>query len=645
VRAFKNIFRGFSLVAPDSLTVPHSRLPFVNAEFAEVHTPNGVRLVTSIWGGKDNGIIFLIDPMTGECERKLLPEGEPGAYMLQTGPDGRLYLGGGNGNLFRYDPTSDTMETLVTGQMHGITWGGCVTDQVVVWSANPGEACVYDWREDRLTHVLKPLDTEDPTALYGHRIIQAPDGRILFAMNVPQARMIVLDPDTGERQCITPEVLQGESWTRDATFFDEKTVGVFGKKTWLFFRYPTFEFIRSTPLPIGEDSLASRASFCGGKFYSLGMPTGSLYELNTDKNKWMVTKKNLVDSNAIQWALDKRYICTVNVTGNFMRHDLVSGDTFHRELDAWGPIGVHALCPIPEIGEIFGAPFINQRFWQIDMADRTGKELGRAADGGGQINYMLWDPQTRKVLMASYTTASITAFDPEQPPHWPDNPMELARVDQKLRQMRPLQLVYDGRYVWMVTSPIYGLLGGALSRVDPKTGEIKTWRNLIEDQTPNAMVIDQESSCLFGSTTISADCGSAPPTQTAAKLFVFDREKLKLQSNWAPLKDCGTLKVWATLPNGEILTGGQKRLYAWTPGEQKWRGLGPEPEGLREVIYGPNGKLYASTKREIGQLLLENSNPSIDRLSPEAGRFLRIAEGQLWYAVDQEIRCLDLDAG
>ena len=70
---------------PATYALPHTRLPFVNSEFAQLRIGQQTRLVTSIWGGTAGGRIFLIDPESGACESRRLPEGEPGAYMLKTG--------------------------------------------------------------------------------------------------------------------------------------------------------------------------------------------------------------------------------------------------------------------------------------------------------------------------------------------------------------------------------------------------------------------------------------------------------------------------------------------------------------------------------------------------------------------------------
>jgi len=628
---------------PEGVTcpIPPTRLPFVNTEFAEVQFRGEPRQVTSIWGGAEGGRIFLIDPRTGDCQARLLPDGEPGAYMLKTGPDGRLYLGSGEGNLLRYDPGRDAFEILVKGQMSGITWGGCVTDRHVVWTASPGHACVYDWREDRLLHVLKPLDTERPEALYGHRAIECPDGKVLLGMNSPQARLVLLDPLTAQRRSVTPEAIRGQVWTRDATFLDPGTLGCFCGAELLVFRYPSFEPLGRVPAPPGAEHLGGRACFCAGRFHALSSPDGSLHRLAADRSGWELVRGNFAaEGGGILGALGDEAVCVVGSTGQFARLDLATGEVLSRELDALGPLGTHAFCPIPEIGRVFGAPFINQRFWQIELAGGRGEDLGRAAPGGGQVNGIVWDPQTRRVLMASYTTCSITAFDPARPAGWPENPRVLARAGHG--QMRPKALVHDGRWVWMVSSPEYGHLGGALSRLDPRDGSIRVWPHLVRDQTPNAIVADPQRGRVYLSTEVNADCDSAPPTQSTARLVAFDTRALAIARELTPLDGCGRLDLLALLSPGRVLLTARGRLFAWRPEDGAFEDLGAKPAGMRRVAAAPDGTLYTGCRGQVGRLQFGDGGIQFAPLAPGDDRFLSVAGGRLWFVVGQEVRALNV---
>ena len=122
--------------------IPDTYLPFVNTEIAEIEIDGRVHLVSSIYGGENGGQIYIFDPETGKNFCRRLPDGIGGAYMLRPASDGRLYLGCSEGSLIVYDPRADRFDVLVSGELDGLVWGGCVTDSLVVWSVSPGDACV-----------------------------------------------------------------------------------------------------------------------------------------------------------------------------------------------------------------------------------------------------------------------------------------------------------------------------------------------------------------------------------------------------------------------------------------------------------------------------------------------------------------------
>ncbi len=200
--------------------VPETRLPFVNGEVSEIEFEGRPHLVSAVWGDRHaGGRIYFWDPLSGKHAMRPLPQGSPGAYMVRPGPDGKLYLGDGKGDLHRYDPKTDAMETLVSGKLKSITWGGCVTDRYAVWTADPGEAVVYDWREGKVVKVIAPVDSSAVHAHYGHNVIAAPGGKqVLLMMDTPQARICVLDLETMQVQSRTPEAIVGEKFDFERVF-------------------------------------------------------------------------------------------------------------------------------------------------------------------------------------------------------------------------------------------------------------------------------------------------------------------------------------------------------------------------------------------------------------------------------------------
>lgn len=616
--------------------IPDSRLPFVNAEIATVTINGEPFLVSSIWGGTAGGRIYFWNPDTRTTFHRQLPNDLPGAYMLKTGPDGNLYLGCGQGDLVRYFPDEDRFQTLVTGELYGITWGGCVTDELVVWAANPGHVSVYNWREERLLTTFRPIDSEDPVALYGHHVVEAADGTIILGMNVPQARLVTLDPNTLEAHSHTPVELLGAEWTQDLLWFDENRLALLhghDAGELLVFGYPGFELLERIPAPEGVASLRSQICRVGGSYYALGQPDGTLYRLDEDAGMWEPVQTEWTGGEkGVLSPWGESSICAVTISGMTYCYDTTTGESSTFDLVSTGPMVAHALCAIPNSDTIVGAPFINQRFWTLNTRTGEGADGGRAAPGGGQINQIIWDEATGRALLSSYTTSALTAFDPTQPADWPHNPTLLASAEA-YGQMRPMALVHDGRYAWMATSPNYGTLGGALCRLDPQSGELRVWRHIVPDQKPNALVVDPERRLVYLSTEISADCDSAPPTQTTAQLVAFHMDTLAVRHQRAVREDAPRLLVRALLPDGTVLVQEGEQLHRWDAAAGTIALLGSAPAGLVEVIADESGALWASTQTHIGQLHVQgDAQPTFEPVLAEPGRFLHIVDNCLYYA-------------
>ena len=612
--------------------IPDSRLPFVNTELTETRFQGRPHLVSSVVGGAEGGRLYFWDPDSGNRACRPLPRGIAAAYMLRPDAEGRLYLGCSNGDLLRYDPEGDRMVSLVSGELAGITWGGCVTDRYAVWTASPGHVGVYDWRREKLAKVFRPIDSERPEALYGHRVMETPERKVLLAMDVPQARLVTLDTADMTVTSRVPVVLAGSTGSSDAAFLDAATLVLSIGTDLHLLGYPGLEPRGQVAFP--GSGTGARTAVVGGSLYACTHVDGSLFRLDRDSLSWELLVPAWTGEDTILGVWRGRDVCAVTVTGIAHRYDPGTARRDRFDLEAAGPMSAHALCPAP--GLIVGAPFINQRFWTIDMSTGDGRDCGRAAPGGGQVNQIVWEPLTRRLLMSSYATSSVTAFDPSRPAAWPENPRVLASA-QEHEQMRPMGLAHDGRHVWMATSPEYGHLGGALSRIDPLTGEIRVWRNLVVDQKVNALVLDPARGRLFFSTDISADCDSAPPTQTTGRLALFDTASLAVRSTQAIRPDAPLNRVHALLPSGEVLAQAGQELFAWDPDGAGLRSLGAAPRGFREATRDSLGRIWAVADGGVGLLHAEEDRLRFDPVIGEEGRLLRVVENTLYFAVGFDV--------
>ncbi|MBN1809712.1 MAG: hypothetical protein JW909_11645 [Planctomycetes bacterium] len=620
-----------------SYEIPHTRLPFVNAEIASVDFGGVPHLASSVWGGAAGSRLYFWNPDTGSSDFRPFPDGIPGAYMLKTGPDGLLYAGCGNGDLIRYDPAADGFDSLVSGVFSSITWGGCVTDRFVVWAASPGEAAVYDRTTASLVKVFRPVDTESPSAHYGHCVLQAPDGRVLIGMNTPQARLVLLDTSAMRAVSHTPDCLVGQAFATGLMFLDDSTLALSAGSDFLMLSFPDLALKTRVPPPEGESGLTVCRLPVAGRVFAVGSSSGDLYSMDPSVRSW--------DRAAPGWCPDV-HLCMhpwkghslagVTSDGRALLYDTRTSSSSQMDLQASGPLPAHALCASPDASLIVGAPFINQRFWSIDMRTGSASDLGRAAPGGGQVNQVVWDPATRRFLLSSYTTASVTAYDPSSPAGWPVNPCLLASAESH-GQMRPMALVHDGRFAWMATSPRYGTLGGALSRIDPATGDILTWKNLVPDQKLNSIVIDPASRTLFFGTEIYADCDSAPPTRSRGRMVSFDMDALSVVRERPVAEDAPSATVLALLPGGRVLAGAGPAFFSWDPASDTLTALENAPPHLREIARDEHGRLWAAAAGGVGLLSLDNDRFGYEPMLDIDGRFLHVAGGILYFTAGNRV--------
>lgn len=623
--------------------IPDTRLPFVNTEISEINFLGERCLVSSIWAGAAGGRLYFWNLDTGTHAYRVLPNGIGGAYMLKEGPDGKLYVGCGNGDLLRYDPATDNFEVLVAGELHSITWGGCVTDRYAVWTAAPGEVGVYDWQNEKLVKVFRPLDTETPTALYGHSAVEAPDGKVIVGMNTPQCRLIVLDLETMEPLSHTPEALRPGNYIYDLAFFTEKLFGFPYGNEILLFSYPEIDLQQRIPGPRGTKRLRGKLCVREGEYYAVAHPADTLLRLDREQGRFEVIAENWTgDCVGATGTWRKKDFCAVTVAGDAFRYAAESGSTDRLDLEATGLLPAHALCAAPETRTILGAPFINQRFWSIDLETGESRDRGRAAPGGGQINQIVWDPVTARFMLSSYTTCSVTAFDPSRDAVWPGNPSVLASAHDQ-GQMRPTALAHDGTHIWMATSPEYGTLGGALCRINPRTGSINTWRHIVPDQKINAFVLDPNRKRVYCSSDIYADCNSAPPTENTARLVSFCMETLTVLRSDTVREEAPLVKVLALLEDGKVLVQEAANLHAWNPGTGAITDLGPAPGFIKSALsWTPDYGMLISANGSISRVTVKDGKILLEELIKENGAFLQMAGDKLWFACENDICSVEL---
>ncbi|MEF3303148.1 hypothetical protein [Paenibacillus sp. GYB003] len=141
-----------------------------------------------------------------------------------------------------------------------------------------------------------------------------------------------------------------------------------------------------------------------------------------------------------------------------------------------------------------------------------------------------------KLYLGVYPGATLFEYDPNQP--WNPGVNPKTRISTAgFRQDRPKAIAYGDNRVFMGTTGITNERRGALSVHDFETGTTTVHQDIVADQSVIALVY--HNGLLYGGSSIRGGYTSIP-TQTEAKLFVYDPEtKTKVAELSLPTKNNG----------------------------------------------------------------------------------------------------------
>jgi hypothetical protein len=165
--------------------------------------PNGTERLYVCYTYISSLDLVAYEPDTGKYRVWRHPEG--GAWAMETGPDGRLYLGTYfQGHVLRLDPK--------TGQLDDL--GQAVPGETYIWQLSLGPdgklyGCTYPGakllRVDPETGKSADLGRMDPDQNYNRTLCAAPDGWVYCAIGSEKANLVAYNATTRELRSLIPE--------------------------------------------------------------------------------------------------------------------------------------------------------------------------------------------------------------------------------------------------------------------------------------------------------------------------------------------------------------------------------------------------------------------------------------------------------
>ncbi|MFH1267342.1 MAG: hypothetical protein ABIK89_16585, partial [Planctomycetota bacterium] len=362
--------------------------------------------------------------------------------------------------------------------------------------------------------------------------------------------------------------------------------------------------------PDGLSYMAAR----GGKegcFYLHASLSGTLYRYRVGQEEPEKLAERLgqvavVDGDRYAYAIDDQ---------DFVYYDLTEGkELMRRKLaEAKDGMAVFSMAAGAD-GKIYGSTYINMHMFCTNPDDGTIDDLGKALRWGGQIDSM-HGGRDGKIYMGSYVHAVVSVYDPARP--WkigtaPDaNPRELGPVGSGQYRTRCITLGPDGR-IYLGSIPSYNSAPtGAFSRVDPETGEVRTWLDLVPGGAVDHVAADSDR--VYGA--------------GGGKLLVFDPEAAEVT-----LKLDLPVSALALAPGGQVVGTGGGRIFVFTPSEMQVTHTAPNPLGdFTHMCRAPDGNLYGIGPGRIGRIV--PGTWQVEEVAAEGGKFLATdREGRLYFA-------------
>lgn len=586
------------------------------AEIAELGIPvrsvNWVRLfaakdaagedcILAVMGQQaENLFVLQIDPRTGKFAQHTAPapdtESASAAFMAR---DGRLYLGGSNsGHLLRFDPKLGEIEDL--GQINPGDTFPCRIDeapdgQLFIGCYGTASLTRYDPKSGRFTRYGR-LDEVD---MYCYPLV-APDGIVAGLIRMTRPHIVLLDPKTGERKTVGPTVSTQEPGAH-------------------------LNLIRGTD---GELYITSSA----GSFRIERMEAKPVAQVPPEE-----PARTLSDGATFEFA---------DAAAQQFRELVVIGPSGERRQFhlAWEGAGTGIfLVHLGPDGRIYGSSILPLHLFRYDADTGELKDLGQCSVANGEAYSMAnLDGQ---MYICSYGSAYLSVYDPSKPYHFgpepTDNPRDLGTMDGGI-SLRPRTMLAGplGR-VWTGSYPAYGTWGGPLACYDPKTGEKRSYRHILPDQSVCALAWAESLGLIVGGASIQGGTGTQPKA-TEAALFLWDPVKERRVWRQAPRPGATAITSLLAGPDGMIygiaLGRDFRELFAFDPKARQFVRSLPVPEGRAlecSLQSGPDGRIYGVTSDVVYRLepgadeveILARVPGEIDIPGPLVGKTLYFAKG------------------
>ncbi|GAA1703860.1 hypothetical protein GCM10009745_59180 [Kribbella yunnanensis] len=195
-------------------------------------------------------------------------------------------------------------------------------------------------------------------------------------------------------------------------------------------------------------------------------------------------------------------------------------------------------------------------------------------------------------------------------------------------QQRPWDLEYDAvtDKLLVASSALGASLKGALSIVDPDTGEMNVYVDVIPDQSLMTLSLDSAKGIVYLGGDVRGG-GGTTPTQTSASIAAFDLPTRKVLWRNSPIANYQTFQDLKVHPNVNLLYGVYKRTASWFAMDLATRKI------VRKGSLAGYGELHLQRGKVFTATYYGGGN--VHELSGTTAQLIATGLGDEWYTNPQ----------
>jgi streptogramin lyase len=532
----------------------------------------GIRDTIYLSFGQYDAPLFLlgVNPETGEMRQFNGPlASEMGSWGFTVDQENRIYLGSYyHAHLFRFDPKTEGWEDLgqPAGEKESFICRIVTAPDGKIWGGTYPSANLFSYDPKTGTH--EQFGRMDPDQFYCYPTA-GEDGLIYCAIQFERSDIVVFDPKNKTKTSLLPPESRKPGRITLAKGRDGKIYAKLpGQDSWSRIEDGT-RLVQASPSEI--------------PFPASLLPDGRRFEL-IENRALKIENPQSKEEKEIP-----------------LRYDASGASIFHV---AAGPDR-----------RIYGSSMLPLRLFVYDPESQSLSNLGKASPATGEI-YSMGSLEGR-LYLASYPDGLLSVFDPGKPLQFGDkedsNPRDLGPLGEG--QYRPRAMVagphakiYVGGY------PDYGQLGGAMTVYDPKKGEKRTCRNIIQNQSIASMAYIEKLDLIAAGSSVRGGTGTRA-VEKEAKLMLWDPNEEKKIFEIVPVPVAKTVLSLATTKDG-VLYGvtDNAKVFVFDPEKKEVKKvfeLGFQDPLEVSLQLGPDERLYGLAKEAVFAIDPKNDQVSL----------------------------------